>query len=100
MDEKGGGDAGQTHASLIPTTDLDICGGEDVFSEDDAVGASPAEEDNVAGVEARDEEFGLRKDELEIVFFTTVAGEAGAEFEVDGHSGGGDEHACHPDEER
>lgn len=99
VDQEGGGDAGEADAALVPAVDGDLGGVEDVFAKDDAVGACPAEQHDVAGVEARDEEAGLLEDVLEVVLLAAVAREAGAEFKVDCHSGGGDEHAGHPDEE-
>ena len=42
MDEKGRGDTSQSDSSLVPAVDGHLGGMQDIFSEDDRVGPSPA----------------------------------------------------------
>lgn len=100
MDEKGDGDTSQTDAALVPTVDLLVGGVEDVLAKDDRVSRGPAHEDDVKGVHGSDQELGLAVDVLEVVLFTSVPGDAGAPFEVDGRTSTGDDGADDPHEER
>lgn len=99
VDEEGDGDAGEADGALVPAVDLDLGGVQDVLAEDDGVAGGPGKEDDVAGVQAGDEEAGLAVDELEVVLLAAVFGDGGSEFEVDGAAGEGDEHAGYPHEE-
>lgn len=99
VDDKGDRQAGEGDAALVPAGDLDAGGVQDVLAKDDRVAGGPAEEDNVAGVEASGEELGAAVDELEVVLLAAIARHAGAELEVDGGARGGDDGAEDPDEE-
>lgn len=72
MDEEGSGETGQPDTALVPATNLDIGGVEDVFTENDTVAGGPAQQDGVRGVHGSSEELGLLEDVFEIVLFTTV----------------------------
>lgn len=50
MNEEGGCDTGETDSSLVPAVDRNLSGIKNVFTEDDAVGSSPSEEDNVTSL--------------------------------------------------
>jgi hypothetical protein len=84
---------------LIPAVDFDVGGVKDVLSKHHGVGACPAEEDNVAGVEASGEELGLAVDELEVVLLTSVPGDGGSKLQVHCHTSGSDQHTSDPDEQ-
>lgn len=72
MDEECSGETGQPDTALVPATNLDIGGVEDVFTENDTVAGGPAQQDGVGGVHGGSEEFGLLEDVFEVVLFTTV----------------------------
>lgn len=72
MDEECSGETGQPDTALVPATNLDIGGVEDVFTKDDTVAGSPAQQDGVGGVHGSNEELRLLEDVFEVVLFTTV----------------------------
>jgi hypothetical protein len=99
MDDKGDSDTGQTDTTLVPTVDLLVGGVEDVLAKDDRVSRGPTHEDDIKGVHGGDQELGLAVDVLEVVLFTSVLGDTGTPFEVDGRTGSGDDGADDPHEE-
>lgn len=99
VDQECGGDAGEADAALVPPVDFHVGSVQDVLAEDDGVGACPSEEDYVPRVQSCRQELRLTVHVLEVVLLSAVARDGGAELEVNGHAGGGDEHACDPDEE-
>lgn len=99
MDDKCGGDTSQTDTTLVPTVDLLVGGVKDVLSKDDRVSRSPAHENDVKGVHGGDQELGLAVDVLEVVLFTSVLGNTGTPFQIDGGTGSGDDGADDPHEE-
>ena len=100
MDQECGGDAGQADSTLVPSTDLNVGGIEDVGSEHNRVSTGPAEENDVAGIESRDEELWLAVDVFQVVLLAAVLGDRGTKFQVDGGSGEGDDHAGNPHDQR
>lgn len=100
VDQEREGEAGQADAALVPPVDLDVGGVQDVFAEDDGVAAGPAEEDNVAGVEAGGQELGLTPDVFQVVLLATVLWDRRAEFHEHRSPGQGDEHTGYPHKQR
>lgn len=62
VNEEGGGDASKANTTLVPAVNLYIGGVKNVLAKDDGVTGGPTEENNIAGVETSDEEFGLAVD--------------------------------------
>lgn len=99
VDEESSRDASQTNSTLVPSVDLLVGGVEDVLAKDDRVTGCPTHEQNVGSVDAGGEELGLAVDELEVVLLTTVLGDTGSPFEVDGSTSSGDEGTNDPNDE-
>lgn len=68
------GQTRQPDATLVPASDLDVRGGEDVLAEDDAVAGSPAEQEGIGGEHGCGQELGLFVDVLQVVLFAAVSG--------------------------
>ncbi|KAI6776592.1 hypothetical protein HG530_000537 [Fusarium avenaceum] len=99
VDEERSGDTGQTNSSLVPSIDFLVGSVEDVLAKDDRVTRRPTHQENVRSVHASDEEPGLAVDELEVVLLTTVLGDTGSPFEVDGSTSSGNDGSNNPDDE-
>lgn len=50
VNEEGGRDTSETDTSLVPAVDRNLGGIENIFTENDAVGSSPSEENNVSSL--------------------------------------------------
>ncbi len=100
VDEERGRQAPQRNAALIPVRDLDARRMQDVLAKHDGVAGRPAQQQDVARVQAGGEELGAAVDVFEVVLLAAVARQAGAELHVDGGSRRGDADARDPHEER
>lgn len=96
MNDKSNGEAAEGESTLSPAGSVDAGGQEDVLAENDRISGSPTKKKDVAGVETGGKEAWPSINVLEIILFTTIPGEAGAEFHVYSRAGGGYEHASKP----
>jgi len=96
MDQERSRDASETDAALVPAIHLDLCRGEDVLAKDDRVRTSPAEQYDIASIEACSRESWFPENVLEIVLLSAVLGNGCAEFKIDGHTSSRYKHASNP----
>ena len=99
VDEKGGGDAGDSDATLVESIDLDSRRRENVLSKYDRVASSPSEEQGVPGVHTSDEQSGFLVHKLEVVLLASVSWQSRAKLHVDEETRSGDEGSDDPHEE-
>lgn len=96
VDKEAESKTSETNTSLVPSGNFNTRGIENVLSENDRVGGSPTEEEDVGCKHGGNEELGLSVDVLEVVLLSTVLGDGCSPFEVDHETSTGNESSHDP----